>query len=161
MKRKKTSDAELNRAPGHAGPVGHPNGPEARGGGRFAYEGLDRLLHERARLGILTTLASRPEGVLFSDLKELCALTDGNLCRHLQVLHENGVVELWKRHDIGRPQTLCRLSREGRKRFLAYVSVLEEVVRDAAATRSALAARPAKRSGEDEVLDPSKGWAPA
>lgn len=161
MKTKKTSEAELSRSAGRNGPGGRATGPEARGGGRFAYEGLDRLLHERARLGILTTLASRPEGVLFGDLKELCALTDGNLCRHLQVLHEHGIVELWKRHDIGRPQTLCRLSREGRKRFLAYVSVLEEVVRDAAATRSALATRPAKPRAEDDLLDPTKGWAPA
>lgn len=127
-----------------------------RNSGRFAYEGLDRLLHERARLGILTTLATRPEGVIFSDLKELCALTDGNLCRHLQVLHENGVVEIWKRHDGSRPQTLCRLSREGRRRFLAYVAVLEEVVRDA--ERAAKSAAP---ESAREGLAPSKGWAPA
>ena len=107
-------------------------------GGRFAYEGLDRLLHERARLGILTTLATRPDGVLFSDLKELCALTDGNLSRHLQVLHEAGLVEVWKRFENRRPQTLCRLSRQGRERFLAYLTVLEEVVQDAAVTRRAL-----------------------
>jgi DNA-binding transcriptional ArsR family regulator len=128
--------------------------------GRFAYEGLDRLLHERARLGILTTLATRPEGVLFADLKELCSLTDGNLCRHLQVLHDHGVVELWKRHDSGRPQTLCRLSREGRKRFLAYLAVLEEVVRDAAASRRG-APGPEPEGARQEVLGPSKGWAPA
>lgn len=126
-----------------------------RNGGRFAYEGLDRLLHERARLGIVTTLATHPGGVLFSDLKELCALTDGNLCRHLQVLHENAIVELWKRHDGSRPQTLCRLSREGRKRFLAYVAVLEDVVRDAERAASA------GREGDEKLLDPSKGWAPA
>ncbi len=122
--------------------------------GRFAYEGLDRLLHERARLGILTTLATRPEGVIFSDLKELCALTDGNLSRHLQALHDAGVVELWKRHDSRRPQTLCRLSREGRKRFLAYLAVLEEVVRDAAALQSTSGSR-------EQVLERPKGWAPA
>ena len=128
------------------------------GSGRFAYEGLDRLLHERARLAILTTLASRPEGVLFSDLKEMCALTDGNLSRHLQALHDSGVVEVWKRFEKRRPQTLCRLSREGRARFLAYLEVLEDVVRDAAATRSALRRRSRK---EEEALDASKGWAPA
>jgi len=127
-----------------------------RNSGRFAYEGLDRLLHERARLGILATLATRPEGVIFSDLKELCALTDGNLCRHLQVLHEHGVVELWKRHDGSRPQTLCRLSREGRKRFLSYVAVLEEVVRDAER-----AARTAAPEAGSDLLDSTKGWAPA
>ena len=127
--------------------------------GRYAYEGLDRLLHERARLGILTTLASRPDGVLFSDLKEMCALTDGNLSRHLQVLHEAGVVEIWKRFENRRPQTLCRLSKDGRRRFLDYVAVLEDVVHDAAATRAALNRR--GRKDQEEVLDPSKGWAPA
>ena len=47
--------------------------------GRFAYEGLERVLHEKARLGIMTSLVTRPEGLLFSELKRLCALTDGNL----------------------------------------------------------------------------------
>ena len=56
--------------------------------GSYAYEGLDRVLHEKARLGILTALLTRPEGVLFTDLKGLCALTDGNLSRHVQVLQE-------------------------------------------------------------------------
>ena len=54
--------------------------------GRFAYEGLERVLHEKARLGIMTSLVTRPEGLLFGDLKRLCALTDGNLSRHLEVL---------------------------------------------------------------------------
>ena len=58
------------------------------GAGSFAYEGLDRVLHEKARLGILTALATRPDGILFAELKDLCALTDGNLSRHLQVLRE-------------------------------------------------------------------------
>ena len=129
-------------------------------GGRFAYEGLDRLLHERARLGILTTLATRPEGVLFSDMKELCALTDGNLSRHLQVLHEAGLVEVWKRFENRRPQTLCRISQHGRERFLAYLTVLEEVVQDAAVTRRALQKRSRKRRKE-EALDASGGWVPA
>ncbi len=129
-------------------------------GGRFAYEGLDRLLHERARLGILTTLATRPEGVLFSDMKELCALTDGNLSRHLQVLHEAGLVEVWKRFENRRPQTLCRISQQGRERFLAYLTVLEEVVQDAAVTRRALQKRSRKRRKE-EALDASGGWVPA
>ena len=63
--------------------------------GRFSYEGLDRVLHEKARLGILASLAANPDGVLFNDLKQLCALTDGNLSRHLSVLHEAGLLETW------------------------------------------------------------------
>jgi DNA-binding MarR family transcriptional regulator len=99
--------------------------------GRYAYEGLDRVLHEKARLGIMTSLVARPEGVLFSDLKRLCALTDGNLSRHIDVLHEAGLVEAFRGSDGGRPQTLYRLTTEGRARFAAYLEELEHVVRDA------------------------------
>jgi DNA-binding transcriptional ArsR family regulator len=102
--------------------------------GRFAYQGLDRIIHEKARLSIMASLAAHPEGVLFTDLKELCRLTDGNLSRHLQMLQEAGFVEVWKGTRNNRPTTLCRLSGDGRKRFLEYVSVLENVVTDALAS---------------------------
>ena len=64
------------------------NKHDAPSDGRFAYDGLDRAIHEKARLGILTSLVAHPNGLLFSDLKELCSLTDGNLNRHLAVLEE-------------------------------------------------------------------------
>jgi DNA-binding transcriptional ArsR family regulator len=99
--------------------------------GRYAYEGLDRVMHEKARLGILTSLAARPEGILFTDLKALCQLTDGNLSRHLTVLQEAGFVEIWKGFKGRKPQTLCRVTEDGRRRFLEYVNVLEVVVADA------------------------------
>ena len=99
--------------------------------GRFAYEGLERIFHEKARLGIMTSLVTNPRGAVFADLKELCNLTDGNLSRHLQVLHEAGFVEIWKGFHKNRPQTLCRITDEGRRRFLEYINVLETVVQDA------------------------------
>ncbi len=99
--------------------------------GRYAYDGLDRVLHEKARLGIVTSLAARADGLLFSDLKALCHLTDGNLSRHLTVLQEAGIVEIQKGFRGRRPQTLCRLSDEGRARYLAYIAVLESVLADA------------------------------
>jgi DNA-binding transcriptional ArsR family regulator len=120
--------------------------------GRFAYDGLDRVLHEKARLGIMTSLVTRPEGLLFGELKRLCALTDGNLSRHLDVLHEAGLVELWKGFENRRPQTLCRLSTEGRQRFLAYLEELEHVIRDAMP-------KAARRSEKVPELPP--GWQPA
>jgi len=105
--------------------------------GRFSYEGLDRVLHEKARLGILSSLAAHDQGLLFSDLKEVCSLTDGNLSRHLQVLSEAGLIDVWKNSSGRRPQTLYRLTTVGRKRFAEYISVLEKVVAEAqAATRS-------------------------
>jgi DNA-binding MarR family transcriptional regulator len=119
--------------------------------GRFAYGGLERLIHEKARLGILTSLVAHPRGLLFNDLKELCALTDGNLSRHLQVLHEGGIVEVWKGFQANRPQTLCRLTASGRRRFLDYINVLENVVADALTA--------AKPAAAEEGL--SEGFSPA
>jgi DNA-binding MarR family transcriptional regulator len=100
--------------------------------GRFAYEGLDRVIHERARLSVLTSLVAHPRGLRFGDLKDLCRLTDGNLSRHLQVLQEAKVVEISKGFEANRPQTLCRITPQGRRRYLDYLAVLEQVVRDAA-----------------------------
>src|SRR5208282_4728990 len=100
--------------------------------GRFAYDGLDRVIHEKARLGLLTSLVAHPKGLTFADLKRLCELTDGNLSRHLQVLNEAGLVDVLKGYDRKRPQTLCRITPGGRRRFLNYLAVLEQIVRDAA-----------------------------
>ena len=109
----------------------------------FAYEGLDRVIHERARLGVLTSLMARPKGVAFAELKTLCGLTDGNLSRHLQVLQEAGLVELAKGFERNRPLTSCRITEEGRARFLEYLEVLEQVVRDAAEAAKAGPGAPA------------------
>ncbi len=98
----------------------------------FAYDGLDRVIHEKARLGVLTSLMAHPQGLAFADLKQLCGLTDGNLSRHIQVLQEAGLVQVKKGYEGNRPHTRCRLTAEGRKRFLHYLSILEQVVRDAA-----------------------------
>ena len=115
---------------------------QASSEGRFAYEGLDRVIHERARLSILTSLVTNPKGVSFNDLKQLCALTDGNLNRHLRVLEDAGIVEITKGQDRNRPQTICRITVSGRKRYLEYLTTLEQVVRDAAsAAQSTNAAR--------------------
>ena len=98
---------------------------------RFAYDGLHRLIHERARLSVLSSLIAHPTGLRFADLKQLCALTDGNLSRHLQVLQAAGLVEISKELEQRRPQTICRITSKGRRRFLDYVAVLEQVVLDA------------------------------
>jgi DNA-binding MarR family transcriptional regulator len=128
-----------------------PAGPESSG--RFAYDGLERVFHEKARLGILTSLVSHPKGLLFNDLKELCRLTDGNLSRHLQVLHEAGFVEVWKGYQHNRPQTLCRITEEGRARFLDYINVLESVIADAHNAAHSAPVPPVKSVVE--------GWSPA
>lgn len=98
----------------------------------FAYEGLDRIFHEKARLGIVSSLAGYADGLGFSDLKSLCGLTDGNLSRHLQVLEEAGYIRIEKGHDGKRPHTRCRLTAKGRSRFSDYLGVLEQVLVKAA-----------------------------
>ena len=99
---------------------------------RFAYKGLDRVIHERARLGVLTSLLAHPRGLVFAHLKQLCGLTDGNLSRHLLVLEDARLIDTTKRITLGRSQTVCRITPEGRRRFLAYLGVLEQVLADAA-----------------------------
>ena len=109
-----------------------PRGDESSAvAGRFSYEGLDRVMHEKARLGILASLAAHTGGLVFNDLKQLCSLTDGNLSRHLAVLSEAGLVEIWKGTSGPRPQTMYRLTVLGRQRFTDYIGVLEKVVADA------------------------------
>lgn len=156
-----------NRSPATP-PACSPTG----GGGRFAYDGLDRVIHERARLGILASLAANQDGRLFNDLKELCGLTDGNLSRHLAVLADAGFVEAWRGRGRNRPQTLYRLTDAGRQRFLEYIEVLEHVVADAqrgeASTEKANAGRDGSRPRGSPPSKPRaapgtlpQGWVPS
>ena len=115
---------------------------ERDGEGRFAYSGLERIFHERGRLAVCTCLIAHPEGMSFSELQRACGLTDGNLSRHLQALSEMKIVSLERRASNGRPTTICTITRGGRARFLAYVDVLEAVVRDV--QRGAAKARAAR-----------------
>ena len=128
---RRRGDLLESRAAGLGGPPRFREGTMTRGrrpasgrqtqeSGRFAYERLDRAIHEKARLGILTSLVTRPEGLLFGELKHLCDLTDGNLSRHLDVLRDAGLIEIWKGFEGRRPQTMCRLTTEGRRRFVQY-----------------------------------------
>jgi predicted ArsR family transcriptional regulator len=115
---------------------------KAQAASPFAYDGLSRVIHERARLGVLTCLITHPRGLPFPEMKKLCALTDGNLNRHLQVLQEAMLVSLAKSPDRDRPQTLYRITALGRKRYLEYLTVLEQVIVDgASAAKAALPER--------------------
>ena len=98
---------------------------------RFSYDGLDRVIHEKARLSILTSLMTHPTGLAFSDLKRLCGLTDGNLSRHIKVLQDAELVNVTKGYEGNRPHTSCAITPKGQKQFLDYVSVLEQVIKDA------------------------------
>jgi len=116
-----------------------------RAASRFAYDGLDRVIHERARLSVLTSLISHGKGLPFGELKQLCALTDGNLNRHLMVLEEAKLIAISKGVEHNRPQTMCRITPLGRKRYMEYLLVLEQVLFDAS---SAVKADTATRNGQ-------------
>jgi DNA-binding MarR family transcriptional regulator len=118
--------------------------------GRFAYEGLDRVIHERARLSVLTSLMTNPKGLAFGDLKQLCALTDGNLNRHLKVLEEGNMVEIVKKIDRNRPLTVCRITASGRGRYIEYLATLEQVIKDAV-----------RGSKEEPASEKRKGFSPS
>jgi DNA-binding HxlR family transcriptional regulator len=119
--------------------------PKGQQQARFAYEGLDRIIHEKARLSVLTSLVAHPKGLVFGDLKQMCGLTDGNLSRHLHVLNESDLIEIEKGYDHNRPQTVCRITAAGRQRYLDYLKVLEQVVRDASNAAKASAPPPGVR----------------
>lgn len=117
----------------------HKSGSEdlRENAGRFAYHGLDRLLHERSRLSIMTCLMTQSQGLLFNQLKKQCAMTDGNLNRHLDALDKAGYLEVWKKQESIRSQTLFRITSTGKKAYLAYLHELEKVVHDALPARQA------------------------
>lgn len=93
----------------------------------FDFDKLDKLIHERGRLGIMTLLATRASWS-FPDLKAELGLSDGNLITHLRTLHEAGHVAMIKEvHD--RPQTTYALTEKGRKAFTEYLAVLEQIVK--------------------------------
>lgn len=116
-----------------AGKKGVEQAAQAGEDGRFAYEGLDRVIHERARLGVLTALVTNRRGLTWNELKVMCSLTDGNLSRHLGILEADGLVVQEKGESGNRPQTVVKVTAEGRKRYLGYLKTLEQVVKDAAA----------------------------
>ena len=95
----------------------------------FAYAGLERIFHERGRLAICTCLVAHPDGVSFTELHDACALTDGNLSRHLTALADMDIVSVIRVSGDGRPTTIFRITPAGKARFLHYIDELESVVR--------------------------------
>jgi len=111
----------------------------------FAFDGLDRVIHEKARLSILTSLISHADGLSFNELKSLCALTDGNLSRHVTVLQEAGLVAVTKGFEGNRPHTTCALTAAGRQKFMDYLNELERVLKNAATATGKTTRQPEAR----------------
>jgi DNA-binding HxlR family transcriptional regulator len=94
----------------------------------FDFDRLDKLIHEKGRLAIMTLLAARPSWP-FQDLKAELKMSDGNLISHLRTLHHAGYVA-YRKEILIRPQTRYELTTKGRAAFRNYLSVLEEMVRE-------------------------------
>ena len=92
----------------------------------FDFEKLDKTIHEKGRLGIMTLLATRPSWS-FQDLKAELKMSDGNLVTHLRTLHDAGHVSVTK-EILDRPQTSYGLTAKGRTAFQEYLTVLEQIV---------------------------------
>ena len=92
----------------------------------FDFEKLDKTIHEKGRLGIMTLLATRPSWT-FQDLKAELKMSDGNLITHLRTLHDAGFVAVTK-EILDRPQTSYALTARGRSAFQEYLTVLEQII---------------------------------
>ena len=90
---------------------------------------LDRVIHEKGRLAIMSALAASPE-LTFTELRDLLAMTDGNLTTHIKALQQEGYVAVAKSYQNRRPLTTCSLTAAGRKAFAGYVNLLEQIVRE-------------------------------
>ncbi len=88
---------------------------------------LDRVIHEKGRLAILSALAATPE-LSFTELREMLGMTDGNLATHVRILQEEGFISVAKSYEKNRPLTTCALTATGRKAFAGYIDLLEQIV---------------------------------
>jgi DNA-binding MarR family transcriptional regulator len=89
---------------------------------------LDRVIHEKGRMAIMSLLAANPE-LSFTEMKQTLGMTDGNLSVHLRTLQEAGYITISKTFQDRKPLTTCSLTPGGRKAFASYIDLLEQIVR--------------------------------
>jgi DNA-binding MarR family transcriptional regulator len=92
-----------------------------------AFLQLDRVIHEKGRLAIMSMLAASPE-LSFTELRDALSMTDGNVTTHIRTLQEAGYVAVAKSYQNKRPLTTVSLTTVGRKAFTGYVDLLEKIV---------------------------------
>jgi DNA-binding MarR family transcriptional regulator len=88
---------------------------------------LDRVIHEKGRLAIMSMLSATPE-LSFTELRDALAMTDGNLTTHIRTLQEAGYVAVAKSYENNRPLTTCSLTPAGKKAFAGYIDLLEQIL---------------------------------
>jgi len=91
---------------------------------------LDRVIHEKGRMAIMSLLAATPE-LSFTEMRDTLSMTDGNLSVHLKTLQEAGYVAVTKSYQDRKPLTTCTLTKTGREAFSIYINLLEQIVRQA------------------------------
>jgi len=89
---------------------------------------LDRVIHEKGRLAIMSLLAASPE-LSFTEMRTTLKMTDGNLMAHMRTLQEAGYVAVTKVFDAGRPLTTYTLTTKGKRAFSEYIDLLENIVK--------------------------------
>lgn len=89
---------------------------------------LDRVIHEKGRLAIMSMLAASAE-LSFTEMRDALGMTDGNLTTHIRALQQEGYVSVAKSYQNRRPLTTCSLTTAGRKAFGEYIDLLEKIVR--------------------------------
>jgi len=95
------------------------------------YESLERIFHEPNRLAIMSALAAAEKGLPFTELRDACGLTDGNLNRHLKALEDAKAVRISKAFVEAKPQTTVQITAFGLERFSEYLDALSKVLRTA------------------------------
>ena len=88
---------------------------------------LDRVIHEKGRLALMSLLAATDE-LSFTDLRDTLGMSDGNVMSHVRTLQEAGFVAVTKSFRESRPLTTCSLTAAGKKAFASYVDLLEQIV---------------------------------
>jgi DNA-binding MarR family transcriptional regulator len=89
---------------------------------------LDRVIHEKGRLAIMSMLAAAAE-LSFTEMRDALGMTDGTLTSHIRALQQEGYVSVAKSYQNRRPLTTCSLTPAGRKAFVEYIDLLEKIVR--------------------------------
>ena len=91
---------------------------------------LDRVIHEKGRLAIMSLLAASPQ-LAFTEMRDTLNMTDGNITAHARTLQEAGYISVTKAFDGGRPITTYSLTPQGKKAFTNYIDLLEQIVEQA------------------------------
>jgi DNA-binding MarR family transcriptional regulator len=91
---------------------------------------LDRVIHEKGRLPIMSLLAASPD-LSFREIRDTLQMTDGNLSVHIRTLQESGYVSVTKSYENSRPLTTVALTAKGRRAFVEYIDLLGQIVEQA------------------------------